>query len=458
MPINNIDPYRQFLNYEKISWTKPLQILLFGCFLVLVVALISFFGLINLYQSSVFVMTTWNKFLFWFLSIYLFGGFGMLIVKGTEWWDESLIDIQNGKYFTSAKHLRQTVELILPDNPQNIDYSSLFVALNSAFRTTNATKENDMNMGKKSLSLFFDFVADNGQIRVYATLATSKIAPLEDAFRRFAPQIQLAKCEVDPVAWLKKDFKSGKLDLDAVSGFGLSLTKSNMYPLGSMIDNDPKPQKSLQDLLKTIKSASQDKIIILQYGFIFTDSWAQKKYQGEFDKYIQNLTNQYNAPINGKPKSVADLFPTSTMTEYNAIYKRLNSIWFMGAIRTLCYNKINHSQKTIEDIFRPFAEGSKLPIAINYLTSTNQTYYKFTKLNRQPEADEIYNVYVYPEEYMENIMAPLYEKYYYPQESKLRRMTIVRSIFVRNPMQPWHTKFTFLDTSSIHNYFSLDKV
>jgi hypothetical protein len=449
--MSKFDPYRYYLNKEKIPWTKAFWII---------------FGI------SIFTFTSWILGLFWvyhiqldnplqklswyLVLIWVIGGAFVFVVKYTEQWDESLIDGQNGAYFTSKFHNRETYRLILPEGQtQDINYSNLFISLNHSLKTANATKENDFNMGKKPLSLFFDFIAENSKLKIYVTMSGSKVRGLTDAMTRHCPHVKLERVD-DPLKFLKDDFKSKKLNLDHISGFSLSLNQSNLYPVGPTSPNSH-PQESIQNLLKYMVFFSANKVIALQYGFLFSDGQPQDKYQKEFDKYMLNLTNQYNSKFDNKNKSVEKLFPESMVKEYNSVYKRLHSTWFMAAIRTICYDKSGtDNQKQMESMFSSFIESSKLPLSINYLTSTRQTYYRFTKENRQPEADEIYNNMVFPPAgAMENWLAPIYDTYYYPQESRLRKGTMLRSIYIRNPMQPWHPKFTWMDTDAIKYYFCL---
>jgi hypothetical protein len=457
------DPYRYYLNKEKIPWTKPFWIIFGMVTITIILWLLSFFWLYQNFTQNSFLKLFWYICLIWFC-----GGAFIFVVKYTEQWDESLIDIQNGIYFKSRFHNRATFKLVFPKNDQStnqsedrkieIDYTAFFNSLNHSLKTANATKENDLNMGKKPLSLFFDFVAENGTLNTYLTVSGSKVRGITDAMTRHCPHIKLEEVE-DPIKHLFAEYKSKELNLDNISGFSLGFNQSNLYPVGPAPHQSHK-QQSIQNLLKYLKDFSKNKTIILQYGFLFSDGEPQQAYQKEFDQFMLNFTNQYNADFGTGQRSVKKLFPETAVQRYNGIYKRLSSTWFMTAMRTLCYDKSGEdNQKQMERAFNSFIEGTKIPMSINYLTSTKQTYYRYDKTNRQPEADEIFDVYVYPPKGdLETFVAPWYEKLYYPQEGKLRRGTILRSICIRNPMQPWHPKFTWMDTQSVKYYFCLEDI
>ncbi len=449
--MSKFNPYRYYLNKEKISWKKAFWTIV----VVLSVAFLFWIlGVTWLYQFQFGNM--WQKLVWNLVLIWVVGGVYFVLVKYTEQWDESLIDIQNGKYFTSKFHTRETYQLIIPeDQSKPINYSEFFISLSHSLKTVNATKENDFNIGKKPLSLFFDFIAENRKLKIYVTASGSKIRGITDAMTRHCPDIRLERVP-DPLKYLKDDFKAGKLDLDNIAGFALTLNQSNMFPFG-LIEDAAHEQESIKTLLQGIIDSSANKMITLQYGFLFSDGHPQDKYQKEFDEYMSSLTEQYNAKFENKSKSVKRLFPESKINDYNGVYKRLNSIWFMAAMRTICYDTSGaDNQQRMESMFTSFLRNPKSPLDINYLTSTRQTYYKFTKDSRHPEADEIYDNLVFPPEgVLETWIAPMYEKYYYPQESRLRKGTMLRSIYLRNPMQPWHPKFTWMDTNVIKCYFCL---
>jgi hypothetical protein len=449
-----MDPYRQFLNEEKISWSKFFWVMV--VFLGILLALLGLaFLIVNVtsYESNPYF-----KLLHFLLYCFLGGGFWVFLVKYTETWDESLMDIQNTAYFTSKLNNRLTYQLVGFEFSEMVgDYSDFFVFLHHGMKTKNYSKETDMNMGKKGLSIFFDFVATDGQLRIYVTTSLSKSGVFKSAMSQFFPKVLLIECQ-DPYKGIKQEYKSGELDLEDISGFSLGLTQSNLFVPSPIGDVDKTNDLSIKNLLTYIKSASKGRLIALQYGFIFADSGIQKKYNPQFDVYLKSLTDQYSPAVSkDEEKTVSSYFPKEEVTKYNAIYKRLNNIWFMTAMRVMCYDKNQHSQKMLERMFKTFFEQSNLPLDIMYLTSTEQTYFKYTKKNRQPEPDEIYDNMYYPEAGFETVIAPFYDKLYYPKESKLRKGTILRSFLARNPIAPWHPKFMCLDPDVIKHYFYIGK-
>ena len=454
-----MDQYRQYLNEEKIPWDKAFWILVIFCTLIFLSVILSGIGISMLISSSWFV----GKISAWFLLCFLFGGFFVILVKFVEQWDESLIDGQNAIYFTAKQHSRMFLELV--DDSESFwqgDYNNFFIFLHHAFKSQNHSKENDLNMGKKPLSICFDFVAMNGKVRIIATISSSKIYSFNEAVNRFFPNIEIIPT-IDPTKYLKENIENGQYDINNISGFALGLNQSNLYPPGPIdgVDHHQDPIQNMLNFMKNSTINQPEKTIILQYGFVFGDTGIQKKYNAEFDQYLKEITDTYNPVVKGDDENVADFFPQKEILKYNATYKRLHNIWFMTAMRVLCYDpnsEINQTEKRVENMFKGFFDQSKLPLEIVFLTSTRQTYYKYTDKNRQLEPDEIYDNMYYPKPNLEVFLAPLYEKYYYPQESLLRKGTMLRSICSRNPMSPWHPKYTQLDPQVIKNYFYLGKV
>lgn len=444
------DPYRQLLNEEKIPWTHAFWVIVWFSFLTFVGLILALFGSIYFYQFSGFTF----KLVAFLLGVFVFGGGFLLLVKFTEFWDESLIDIQNTVYFNSDFNKRITFQVLNLDPSQEGDYAAFFTLLHHAMRTQNHSKETELNLGKKPLSIFFDYIATNGVLKIYATLSISKALAFQEAIKRYFPKVKVIRCN-DPLEPIKKSYKSGSLDIGDVSGFSMGFTQTNLYPVGP-IENSAITQQPIQDLLRNMIFASQNnRTICLQYGFVFGEDGAQKKYQSDFDDHLKDMTSLFDPTIKGKEKSASKLFPDREIVGLNVIYERLNSIWIMSAMRVMAIDKTPGTYTMLERMMKSFIGKSNLPIDIVYLTATRQVYFKYTKDNRQPEPDDVYNNMHYPDPSLETLIAPYYQKYYYPQESLLRRGTILRSIYNRNPMAPWHPKYTQMDPETMKYYFCL---
>jgi hypothetical protein len=444
-----IDPYRQLLNEEKLPWKVAFWVIFIFAFFCLTSFVLAVFGLSNLLQSTSFSF----RLIFWLLACFVFGGAFILLVKFTEYWDETLIDNQNEIYFTSQLNTRSYFEITKVNPNHEVDYAAFFTFLHHASKAQNYSKETDLNKGKKPLSLFFDFVAHNGVLKIYAIVSGSKVLAFQEAVARFFPEAALTRVQ-DPIKPIKDAYKKGSLDINDISGFAMGLNQTNLLFPGP-VDKIDVPQEPIQNLLKNMIHASQNRIIYLQYGFIFGEFGLQNKYQAEFDEYAADLTTRYLASIEKKDAVSKPFYPVNEKKDYNALYKRLHNIWFMTAIRVMAIDKTPGTYTLLEHMMRSFIGRTNLPLDIVYLTSTKQEYFKYTKKNRQPEPEDIYRNMYYPDDYLEQIVAPLYNKYYYPKESYLRRGTILRSMYTRNPMSPWHPKFTNLDPEVIKYYFCL---
>jgi hypothetical protein len=400
-----------------------------------------------------------NTLLYCFALIYFVFGSYFAWVKFCEIWARSTVDVQIQKHKSIPENQNITFRLDIPSgfDPSTNDHKRFMLYLYEAFKSKNVTIESMLNQGKQYLELSFDYISHNGHLDVYVTFPRHKEIHVIEAFRRYFKPIALHRCP-DPFLLYKSKLNMNPDLKDSSTGFCFSLTGSNVNPPMPLIYidfiSDP-----VKQLIGSYKENLVNQTIIMQYNFVFDTNIDYQKYNSEFDDHLERVYQRYNTGADGQGKLPHSFFPKEEDVKLNAMFSRLKSNWIGTSIRVLTIpDNVDGEQagRSVESELRAYFEKSKLPLDINYLTSSNQSYYRYGKM--QPEMQSIYNTYYYGPKIGEAIIAPWYERIYYPKENKLRREVLIKAIFDRKPNSPISHKFFYLDAESFSRYIYIGNV
>jgi hypothetical protein len=444
---------------------------LFGLILLIVLPVLT---VLSLYNFGFYLLNAGSatKLIFFLLVVYSSFGFLFLSLKMWEYWDSRFMLHQIIKYKSTPKEKAVTFELLIPPN-YHYDPSILtgfFYFLGNIFRSSNITRNIQYNYGRCTSDITFDFIAQNGQLRTYITFPFKKINQVQEAFKRFFPQIQLQQIDNPYSNWPKEwDSKLGVEGFHDLIGFSIGNSKSNIYPtlMPATMDINKMP---MDMLMLAFRDLFPNQKVIFQQIFKFdtnnaiTDNPLAKT---EFDQFRQDIFDQY-APFNDRKEkdqhAFGVLMPNMTTTLSNiARHFEVAYPTYSYKIIVFCKDEQESAQlvKNVEKIVTAYTDsvgdffGSNY-ISLQYITSNKQQYRGINSI--PPQAKSVFDTFVYPNQFspqIESIFAQLYQKYFYPNENRYRSKVNYSGLTRRDADIAWFANWNLTSPLSIPAWFQL---
>jgi hypothetical protein len=422
------------------------------------------FGLL-LPLSSIFFI--WNFFptnfignnfllrLFFHLSlVILVGGFWFLWIIFWGCWEDGFVEMMIKKYLLLPANSNTTVEIIIPEG---FDYDvqnmiSYFFYFKNSFRSQDVTKANIYQYGKWHSELTFDFIIQNKVLKIYSTFPRKKYTQFVEGIIRLFPGL-IINSVPDPFASWSKEWKEGTQmnSLTEFAGYSFGLRTDGYKPFYKLSGLPKKPSWSSTDnILRGLKeSINSDEIVVLQYNFMASpNELPNEKYIAEYEKWRQRMYNSFTPKRNGQQEgeAFAGILPIKERKKNEAYHWRANQTLVQTAIRIAGFSTKSRSG-LMENLLDKFGdifsgdnsrEGGQRPEK-KHITATSQKY--FRHLNRAPEFQYIYDRYIYPSKLTETVLdqmaGPIYQKFYFPNENRLRKKNNYKSLIERDIEAPW---------------------
>jgi hypothetical protein len=295
---------------STISQTLPgteAWFVFYGFCSFVLLGLLPLLGLFVLVNQGFIILEPSNplsKLILFLILNYCLFGFWMLFVKLKEYWEESFITHQRSRYNAKAPQQPITFELHIPTNFQ-YNPSTLvpfFFFMGNTFKSTNVTKQAQLNYGRWFANVAFDFIIHGGVVKSYITVPKKKYNETIEMFKRFFPEILLEIVE-DPYREYPKTWEesTGNGNYKELIGFNIGNSESNIFPMH--YSNDLSVQNMPMDMMiRALRDLLPDQKIILQQIFRFNPNNAiilDKNTEKQFDEYRQSLFDKY-APISSK--------------------------------------------------------------------------------------------------------------------------------------------------------------
>jgi hypothetical protein len=414
-----------------------------------------------------------SKLVFFLFLTYSVMGFWVLFVKLYEYWEESFIVFQRKKYNAKTSQKPITLELHIPTNYQYDPKTlvSFFFYMGNAFKTTNASKQVQYNYGRWFATMAFDFITYKGDVKCYATFPRKKYNETIEMFKRFFPEVGLEEVPDPYKEWPRKWEEGVGVDgFKEFVGFNLGNSISNIYPgdwnLSLTVKDMP-----MDMMIRAARDIFPDQKIIFQHIFKYNPLNAiseQKGTEEEYEKIRQGLFDKY-APkkLDGvrdshafealMPKSIAqamDVLDQHIGLAYPAYTYRIMALCTDARMASLVIQRLEKLCRVYEgNVNAGFASNS---IDIKYITSTHQEY--SSKNNIHPKFKSVYDTYIFPTGFgpqAEAFIAPMYEKYYYPNENRYRTLVNYGTLVKRDGNAPWNGDWNITEALAMAGFWQL---
>jgi hypothetical protein len=226
------------------------------------------------------------------------------------------------------------------------------------------------------------------------------------------------------------------------------VTVPNIYPTPFSFEM-PLTRMPMDLTMRALRDTFPDQKIILQQVFRFDPANNVGSYPeniAEFQSFRQSLFDKYT-PINSRGHKDSNAFeallPQSIKSALDVVAQHMEgaNIGYTFRVIALCTDKkqANVVFQTLERLLRIYSSsigeyfGSNY-LSIQYITSNHQEY--ATKNPIHPSYKSIFERMVFPTIFgnqLETLLAPLYQKYYYPKENLYRTIvnykTLIRQDF-----------------------------
>jgi hypothetical protein len=414
-----------------------------------------------------------SKLTFFLFLVYTSMGFWVFFTKMYEYWEESFVIFQRGKYNAKTSQKPITLELHIPQNYQYNPKTLIgfFFFMGNAFKTTNVTKQVQYNYGRWYSSIAFDFIAHKGEIKAYVTFPRKKYNETIEMFKRFFPEVGLEVVDDPYKEWPKKwEEGVGADGFKHFVGFHLGNSGSNVLPTvwvgDTSITNMP-----MDMMLRAARDIFPDQKIILQQVFRFNPNnhvGSKPAAQAEFAKMRQELFEKY-APKKSDggmdshafealmPHSISkaiDTVATHLEIAYPAYSYRVMALCTDERQANLVIQKLEKLARVYEGNLGDFFLSNS--VDIKYITSTDQEYSTGNSIH--PNFKPIYDTYYYPKNFGpqgEAFISPMYEKYYYPNENRYRCMVNYSRMKARDINAPWNGDWNITEALSMAGFWQL---
>ena len=410
------------------------------------------------------------KIIFALFAVYSLGGFWSFGVKIKEYYEEAFVPFQRGKYMSKPPQKPMTLRIVIPPkyeyNPAT--FISFFFFMGNAFKTTNATKQAQYNYGRWFSNVTFDQIVHQGRIDTYMTFPVKKYNEVIEMYKRFFPELTLEVCDDPFKEWPKTwDSQKGLFGYDRVVGFNLGNSNSSTFPLADAGDMNPK-NMPMDMLMRAIRDTFPNDIFVFQNVFRFNPgNWGgspDSEYHKEFEKWRLEMLAQYAPVANGRMDTHAfeAFLPQWVHESISKIAFHLTCMYpsYTYRIMALCNDNQDEAVfQKLEKLCRVYGANtfhdSDNQLTIQYLTCTNQEY-KNEKTAGNRKFQPIYNTFVFPDwfgEQFEAMIAPYYEKFYYPNENRYRRNVIYKTVIKRDLNAPWNGDWNLTEALGISGFF-----
>jgi hypothetical protein len=418
------------------------------------------------------IANPFSKIIFWLFVVYSVMGFWVVFIKLYEYWEESFVIFQRGKYNSKTSQKPITLELHIPTNYQYNPRTlvSFFFYMGNAFKTTNVTKQVQYNYGRWFGNMAFDMITHKGEVHVYATFPRKKYNETIEMFKRFFPEVGLEEVPDPYKEWPRKwDSSAGVEGFKEFVGFNVGNSQTNMLPgdwnLGLSVTNMP-----MDMMIRACRDIFPDQKIIFQQLFRFNPKNAigGPAGQEEFAKLRQEVFDKYapNKESGGKDSHAFEaLMPHSVVKAMDNIANHLELAYPAYAFRimALCTDQkmANNVIQKLEKLARVY-EGNVADgffcnsIDIKYITSTHQEYSSTNAIH--PKFKAVYDTYYYPTMFgpqAEAFIAPMYEKYYYPNENRYRVAVNYSTMVKRDINAPWNGDWNISEALAMAGFWQL---
>lgn len=411
-----------------------------------------------------------SKLFFALIAAYFTGGFWVFGVKIKEYYEEAFIPMQRGKYMSRPPQQPMTLRLIIPDDfkyDPNI-FAGFFFYMGNAFKTTNVTKQVLYNYGRWFSNVTFDQIIHKGKIETYMTFPQKKYNEVVEMFKRYFSDIKLENVD-DPFKNWPKEWDSDRkfMGFDRVVGFNLANGKSNTFPLVTGPELDPQ-NMPMDMFMRAVRDTFPDQVVVFQNLFRFNPAnWGgdpESEYHKEFEQFRLDLLKQYAPEANGKLDTHAfEAFLPKWATEsISKIADHLAMMYpsYTYRIMVLCNDENDEFVfSKLEKLSRVYTgntyDNADNDIRIAYPTCTHQEYMSDRKAGNH-KYQGIYDTFVFPDwfgDQFEAMMAPYWEKYYYPNENRYRRKNIYKTTVKRDLNAPWNGDWNLTDALGISGFF-----
>jgi hypothetical protein len=443
-------------NIKKTYNTSP-QLALFWIWQIFIGFLLptgSIYFIWRYFFTSSFDGDFFVRLFFHLCLVILFGGFWILWMLIWGCWDEGYVEMMIDKYQSLPANQNTTIEIIIPEgydyNIQNM--ISYFFYFKNSFRSHDVTKANIYQYGKWHSQLTFDFVIQNKTLKIYSTFPRKKYTQFVEGIIRLFPGLTVNSVPDPFEAWPKEWQEGNKIGAcTEFAGFSFGLRTDGYKPFYKLSGLPKKPSWSSTDnILRALKeSINTDEIIVLQYNFMASpNELPNEKYIAEYEKWRQRLYNSYTPKRSGKQEGEAltGVMPEKERKKNEAYHWRSHQTLVQTAVRIAGFstqNRVGFMENLLDkfgDIFSGdnSREGGQRPEK-KHITATSQKYYRH--FNRAPEFQYIYDRYIYPskqtETVLDQIAGPIYERFYFPNENRLRKMNNYKSLIQRDIEAPW---------------------
>ena len=413
-----------------------------------------------------------SKLVFWLFASYSVMGFWVFLVKMYEYWEESFIVFQRGKYNAKTSQKPITLELHIPTNYQYDPKTlvSFFFFMGNAFKTVNVTKQVQYNYGRWFANMTFDFITYKGEVKCYATFPRKKYNETIEMFKRFFPEVGLEEVQDPYKDWPRKWEEGVGVDcFKEFVGFNVGNKTTNVLPT-SWVGDTSITNMPMDMIIRAARDIFPDQKIIFQQifrfnpnNFVGTDAG-----QNEFTKMRQELFDKYapKRPDGSRDSHAFEaLMPHSIISALDVVAKHLEMAYpaYTYRIMALCTDQkmANMVMQRLEKLARIY-EGNlgdfflSNTVDIKYITSTHQEY--SSKNSIHPKFKGIYDTYIFPDKLGpqgEAFITPMYEKYYYPNENRYRTYVNYATMVRRDANAPWNGDWNITAAPAMAGFWQL---
>ena len=221
-------------------------------------------------------------------------------------------------------------------------------------------------------------------------------------------------------------------------------------------------------LMRAVRDALPEATVVFQNIFRFDTSKyggsVDSEYHKEFLQWRMDLLKQYAPQANGKMDTHAfeAFIPEWAKQSISKIAFHLNIMYPSYAFRIMALCNDENDELIFEKlqkfcrVYTGNTDGeSGNSIGIQYLTATHQEY-KNEKEAGNPKFQNIYNTFVFPDwfgDQFEAMIAPWYEKYYYPNENLYRQKVIYKTTIKRDLNAPWNGDWNLTEGMGMSGFF-----
>jgi hypothetical protein len=406
-----------------------------------------FFGLLPITAVIFLFITPENNFLggvfegFWLTA--LLGGSFFLGLKVWEIFDVKFIVFKKRQWRKRPGKGRIFFKITYPPdvNPSLANMTSFLGSLHAFFPGVR-TKADTYNFGKGYYDFSFDFFIRQQKVDIFMAIPEEKCNILNTAFSTYYPQISFTRCDDPYKNWPETwSFSKGLGKFKDLFGTDFKLDQSGPYPLADpdTLSNNPNP---ISKLLYSYMDNDPEALIIMQYLVRPYENSKEKDWTKVLEDKKKEVLKKNSMFVSKDEKgksfeaSSTNLITDTQREIFGQCDAKLNQAHYKSHLRLVAFYE--KDKKYVGDltesdfkVFQGDTSGYLQKLEKNHPSSTNVKFYKSAF------------------EFLDSIIEPFMEKWYYEKEREYRKRVMYKSLIGRDLDAPTDSGEMLIDTRSL---------